>query len=183
VIRRIALPLPPCRGFTLIELMVVLIVVGLMSTVLTLGMDSLHARDERQALQRLRLVLEASAERAAVRGRPVQVELLSDGYRFMTLDADDRWRALIDPPLFVERRLPDTLQWAGLLRGGVDAGHRAPLLFGSQAPEFELRIHTTDGEARLSGKANGEVRLHLPGSAPAPAPGEGSSEVSSEVSS
>lgn len=159
--------------------MVVLIVVGLMSTVLTLGMDSLHARDERQALQRLRLVLEASAERAAVRGRPVQVELLSDAYRFMTLDADDRWRALIDPPLFVERRLPATLRWAGLQRGGVDAGHHMQLLFGSQAPEFELRIHTPEGEARLSGRANGEVRLQLPGSTSPPAPGEVSSGVSS----
>lgn len=146
-------------------------VVGLMSTVLTLGMDSLHARDERQALQRLRLVLEASAERAMVRGRPLQVELLSDGYRFMTLDADEQWRALIDPPLFVERQLPGTLRWAGLLRAGVDISHSGRLVFGSQAPEFELRIHTPDGEARLSGRANGEVRLHLPGTTTAPAPG------------
>ena len=37
------------------------------------------------------------------------------------------------------------------------------LQFGSQAPEYELRVATPNGEARFTGKANGEVRLQMPG--------------------
>ena len=86
-------------GFTLIEVMVVLVIMGVMATGITIGLDSLRGRDAEQALKRLRLVLEASADRAVVRGRPIAIEFLPDGYRFSALDADDNWRPLIDPPV------------------------------------------------------------------------------------
>lgn len=152
-------------GFTLIEVMVVLIIIGLMSTVLTLGLDSLRGRDDGLALQRLRLVLEASAERAMVRGQPISIEFLGDGYRFSALDADDNWRPLIDPPLFAERLLPPDLKWAGLSLAGRNEALASRLLFGTQAPDFELHVATPQGEARLIGRASGEVSLELPGSA------------------
>ena len=159
-------------GFTLIEVMVVLLVIGIMSTVLTLGVDGLRSRDETRALQRLRLVLEACAERAALRGRPLAVEFLADGYRFAVLDVDDHWHPLDDPPLFAERRLPEGWRWAGLRRGGDRAGAAQPtrLVFGSEPPEYELGVATTRGVARLVGAANGEVVLELPGAAAALAP-------------
>ena len=102
--REIAPPRPPravrrSAGFTLIEVMVVLVIMGVMATGITLGIDSLRGRDADQALRRLRLVLEASADRASVRGRPIAVEFLPDGYRFSALDPDDNWRPLIDPPI------------------------------------------------------------------------------------
>ena len=164
---------PRCRqrsagGFTLIEVMVVLIVIGVMSTALTLGVDSLRVRDDTRALQRLRLVLEATAERAAVRGRPLGVEFVTDAYRFAALDLDERWRPLVDPPLFVERVLPDGLHWAGLRVAGSREANATRLLFGTEAPEFELRVATPRGEALLVGRANGDVQLRLPG---APAAG------------
>ncbi|WP_363318132.1 prepilin-type N-terminal cleavage/methylation domain-containing protein [uncultured Zoogloea sp.] len=152
------------RGFTLIEVMVVLVIMGVMATGISLGIDSLRGRDADQALKRLRLVLEASADRASVRGRPIAIELLPDGYRFAALDADDNWRPLIDPPVFTERTLPAGLAWAGLrLDGQAEASAAPRLQFGTQAPEYELRVATPGGNARFTGKANGEVILSLPG--------------------
>ena len=69
----------------------VLVIMGVMATGISLGIDSLRGRDADQA-SRLRLVLEASADRASVRGRPIAIELPPDGYRFAALDADDNWR-------------------------------------------------------------------------------------------
>ena len=166
--REIAPTRPPravrrSAGFTLIEVMVVLVIMGVMATGITLGIDSLRGRDADQALRRLRLVLEASADRASVRGRPIAIELLPDGYRFAALDADDNWRPLIDPPVFTDRTLPPGLAWAGLrLEGQPDSASRR-LQFGTQAPEYELRVTTPGGNARFTGKANGEVILSLPG--------------------
>ncbi|MDD3354599.1 prepilin-type N-terminal cleavage/methylation domain-containing protein [Zoogloea sp.] len=154
---------PRQAGFTLIEVMVVLVIMGVMATGITLGLDSLRGRELEQALQRLRLVLEATADRASVRGRPIAFELLPDGYRFSALDPDDNWRPLIDPPVFTDRPLPAGLSWSGLrLEGQAEAG-ATRLLFGTQPPEFQLRVLTPTGEALLRGRANGEVVLQLPG--------------------
>lgn len=168
--REIAPPRPPravrrSAGFTLIEVMVVLVIMGVMATGISLGIDSLRGRDADQALRRLRLVLEASADRASVRGRPIAIELLPDGYRFAALDADDNWRPLIDPPVFTERTLPAGLAWAGLRLEGQPDGASRRLQFGTQAPEYELRVTTPGGEARFTGRANGEVLLSLAGAA------------------
>ena len=111
----------------------------------------------------LRLVLEASADRAIVRGRPIAIEFLPDGYRFSALDPDDNWRPLIDPPVFNERALPSGLGWAGLRLDGQPDASVPRLQFGTQAPEYELRVATPNGEARFTGKANGEVILDMPG--------------------
>jgi prepilin-type N-terminal cleavage/methylation domain-containing protein len=108
-------------GFTLIEIMVVLVIMGVMATGISIGLDSLRGRDADQALKRLRLVLEATADRAIVRGRPIAIEFLPDGYRFSALDPDDNWRPLNDPPVFTERTLPGGLSWAGLRLDGQQA--------------------------------------------------------------
>jgi len=150
-------------GFTLIEVMVVLVIMGVMATGISLGLDSLRGRDADQALRRLRLVLEATADRAAVRGRPIVIEFLPDGYRFSALDPDDNWRPLNDPPVFVEKTLPSGLYWSGLRIDGQPEAATPRLQFGTQAPEYELRVATPSGEARLIGKANGDVILALPG--------------------
>ena len=151
------------RGFTLIELMVVLVIMGVMATGISLGIDSLRGRDTDRALKRLRLVLEATADRAMVRGRPMAIQFLPDGYRFEALDPDDNWRPLIDPPVFTERTLPGELGWAGLRLDGQPDATSLRLQFGSQAPEYELRVSTPAGEARFTGKANGDVTLAMPG--------------------
>lgn len=158
----------PHRGFTLIELMVVLVIMGVVATGISLSVNSLHSRDEARALERLRRVLEATAQRAMTRGQPLAVDLLADGYRFSTLDTDGHWRALSDPPVFVERILPAGLRWSRLERLGQAtnvanaAGQR--LVFGSRPPEYALLLDTPQGAARYRGRICGEVTLELPGS-------------------
>jgi len=150
------------RGFTLIEVMIVLIIVAIMATGINLGLDTVHGRDESRALERLRRVLEATAERAMNRGQPLAVELLADGYRFWAQAPDGNWRLLIDPPVFDERLLPAGMAWTALIQTGKSDTERR-LLFGSRPPEYELKIATARGGASLSGRITGEVRLALPG--------------------
>ncbi|HNK17307.1 MAG TPA: prepilin-type N-terminal cleavage/methylation domain-containing protein [Piscinibacter sp.] len=154
-------------GFTLIEVMVVLVIMGVVGIGISVGLHSLHQRDIEHALKRLRLVLEATADRAQVRGRPIVIEFLPDGYRFAALDVDDNWRPLTDPPVFAERPLPQGLRWQGLRLAGQTQPATPRLLFGTEAPEYELLVGTPDGDARFVGKANGQVLLERPGSGPA----------------
>jgi len=142
----------PC-GFTLIELLVVLIVVGIAVSGASLGLDALRGRDTELAAERLRFVLEAAAERAQVRGRPLTLELLPDGYRFSALDADGRWAAFDEPPVFTEKLLPPQMRWE--LR--VEGRRSDRLVFGARAPRFELLLTTPDGRFALSGNETGAV--------------------------
>ncbi|MCB1914182.1 MAG: prepilin-type N-terminal cleavage/methylation domain-containing protein [Rhodocyclaceae bacterium] len=145
------------RGFTLIEVMVVLVIVGLVATGIGVSLNALEGRESARAVERLRLVLEATAERAAVRGQPIAVEFLADGYRFAAFDTDGSWRALVDPPLFVERVLPAAVQRRQLRIEGREASVQPRLVFASAAPEFELGLDTPDGPVWLIGRATGAV--------------------------
>ena len=145
------------RGFTLIEVMVVLVIVGLVATGIGVSLAALEGREAARAVERLRLVLEATAERAAVRGQPIAVDFLADGYRFSAFDTDGNWRALVDPPLFAERVLPADVRRRQLRIEGRDASDAPRLVFASAAPEFELVLDTPDGPVWLVGRATGAV--------------------------
>ena len=99
------------RGFTLLELLVVMVIVGI-----TLGMVSFNAMpDERKVLrndsQRIALLLQLARDEAIVRNRPIAFEAEADRYRFLLRDGNT-WQVLQQDELLRERefkRSPVTL--------------------------------------------------------------------------
>jgi general secretion pathway protein H len=146
-------------GFTLIEVMVVLAIVGTLAGVLGLGLGALSGRDAERAVARLRLVLEASVERAEVRGQPTAFERLADGYRFSAQTTDGRWQPLEEPPMFTETRLPAELRWGAASFAGRALAREAALTFGPTPAAFTLELGGDGAAWRLAGFASGEVWL------------------------
>jgi general secretion pathway protein H len=99
------------RGFTLLELLVVIVIAGL-----TLGLVAFNAMPSaQQALQneaqRIALLLQMARDEAIVRNRPIAFEADSDHYRFL-LRENNRWQPLTQDDLLRERafkRAPLTL--------------------------------------------------------------------------
>jgi general secretion pathway protein H len=138
----------------LIEIMVVLVIMGVMATGISLGIDSLRGRDADRALKRLRLVLEATADRAMVRGRPMAIELLCPTAIASRSPRPRRQLAPADRPPGVHRKAPCPAE-LGLGRscastGAARAATSLRLQFGSQAPEYELRVTHTRQAKRAS---------------------------------
>lgn len=137
------------RGFTLIEVLVVLTIVGIAIGGVSLAGDSARRDDADLAIERLRMSLEAGVARAGTRGRPLMLERVTGGYRFSELDVDGRWRGLHEPPLFVSRDLPTSLRWG--------AGGEARTLLGERAGPFEVVVLDATARYRLVADRNGRV--------------------------
>jgi general secretion pathway protein H len=90
------------RGFTLVELLVVMVIIGL-----TLGMATLNAipsprQDLEKEARRLALLLQLARDEAIVRNRLVAFEANGDRYRFM-VRGDAGWEPVTRDDLLRER--------------------------------------------------------------------------------
>ena len=90
------------RGFTLLELLVVVVIVGI-----TLGMVSFNAMPSNQKnlqneARRIALLLQSARDEAIVRNRPVAFEADGNHYSFLVRN-DTSWEAITDDDLMRER--------------------------------------------------------------------------------
>ena len=110
------------RGFTLVEILVVLIVIGLGAGLITLGMGHDSAAALRQESERLRSALEHAAQMAQWRRSPLVWEADAGGYRFLSPTPDGLWQEETDDTLS-HHAFPADMH----LRATGPAGDAAPL--------------------------------------------------------
>ena len=142
------------RGFTLLELLVVMAIVGI-----TIGMVSFNAMpDERQALQndaqRIALLLQLARDEAIVRNRPIAFEAEANHYRFLLRD-ENAWQALKQDDLLRERefkRFPVTLSISP-----PSAEREIPLriIFGREPVDKPFVLTLAVGDSKVAIRADG----------------------------
>jgi general secretion pathway protein H len=106
-------------GFSLIELLVVIVILGIMAGMAVLSMGVLRAEDPAETeARRLAALVELLAEEALVQGRDYGIEFFDDGYRFLAWDPDSGlWSEVVDETTLRHRALPGELRVALAVEG------------------------------------------------------------------
>ncbi len=82
-------------GFTLLEMLVVLVIAGLLVSLASLAMTRNPRTDLNEEAQRLALLFESAGDEAQVRARPIAWQPFDGGFRF-DMHTEDGWRPLRD---------------------------------------------------------------------------------------
>jgi general secretion pathway protein H len=99
-------------GFSLIELLVVIVILAIMAAMVLLSMGTLRSGDPAETeARRLTALLELLAEEALIQGRDYGVEFFADGYRFLSFDPDSGlWSVVADEASLRPRELSGDLR-------------------------------------------------------------------------
>ncbi len=99
----------PAQGFTLIEVLVVVVLIGILSAVALLSVGSVGRKSPLEdEARRLHALLTFAAEESLMQGRDLGLRLEPAGYRFLSYDPESFiWEELSDDDLYKARELPE----------------------------------------------------------------------------
>ena len=142
------------RGFTLVELMVVLAIIGI-----ALGMVSFNAMpDPAQNLQaearRIALLLQLARDEAIVRNRLVAFEADSDNYRFLVRN-ETRWDPVTTDDLLRERPFKGGPVKLSIDPPSAGTGNPMRIIFGREPVDKPFVLSMAIGEDRVAIRADG----------------------------
>jgi len=158
----------PSHGFTLLEVLVVMVIIGVVISfaALSLKRDD-HSLDEEA--RRLQALIALTSQEAVLQSRELAVQFSSDGYDFLALDGD-QWQPIADDDVLRARHLPEDLVIDYQVEGdqltiGTKDDEAVPpriyFLSSGEATPFRLTLHH-HGESDdfiLSGDARGKTTL------------------------
>ncbi|KXU95647.1 type II secretion system protein GspH [Caballeronia megalochromosomata] len=145
-------------GFTLLEMLVVLVIAGLLVSLASLQLTRNPRTDLNEEAQRLALLFESAGDEAQVRARPIAWQPLDGGFRF-DIRTEDGWRPLRDD-LLRQRR------WEGGVTGVsiqfLDSDKTVNrLVFGTEAIDapMEITLFSAVGRVTIIGSGNGRYQV------------------------
>lgn len=146
-------------GFTLIEVLVVVLIIGVMIGVAGVNLARGPEDRAREESEHLAMLLRAAREEAILQGRVYAFAADAGGYRFLRLETDGRLKPLADDVLR-PHELPAGVAMAALSIDGADGAARDGLVFVPSGELPQFRFVLAGGRVRWSvvGAPDGSIR-------------------------
>jgi len=170
----------PDSGFSLLELLVVIVIISILFTFTTLAIRGTSPEELIQTeAQRLDRLVQLALEEAILKGQEYGLEFKPDSYRFL-LYFENRWQPLDNDDLLRERQLPENMELEleveqidvlveedSANTDEEDEEKPDPQVFflssGEITPEFSVRLVMPGVETSyiVSGTVNGEHKAEI----------------------
>ena len=168
------------HGFTLLEILVVIVIIGVMVSMATLSIGLLGAdRQSEEEARRVWAVITQAREEAELQAIDLALFVGATDYEFLRFDTRrNQWVPVIDDKLYAQRALPEGLRFRLWLEGREivlkpalpdrskkDENEKAPpqltVLSSGDVVPFELQIERDGAPAmwRMTSLADGDLRV------------------------
>ena len=168
------------NGFTLLELLVVIVIIGVMVSMVTLSFGVLGGdREAEEETQRFWAVLRQAREEAELQGLDLAIFVGTGEYEFLRFDTRrNEWQPVVDDQLYAQRTLPEGLRFRLWMEGReIVLKHGLPdrskkdehekwppqvtVLSSGDVVPFELQLERDAAPAlfRVTSLADGDLRV------------------------
>ena len=141
-------------GFSLLELLVVLVILGLMLGLVTINAMPSERQNLQREAQRVALLLQLARDEAIVRNRQVAFEANAESYRFLVRE-NGQWQAIPKDDMLKERafyRTPLNLSISPALPEGSNP---LRIVFGREPVDKPFVLTMNVGEINVAIRADG----------------------------
>jgi general secretion pathway protein H len=168
------------QGFTLLEILVVIVIIGVMVSMVTLSVGLLGVdREADEETRRFWAVMRQAREEAELQAIDLAVFVGTSDYEFLRFDTRrNEWQPVVDDKLYAQRTLPDGLRFRLWMEGreivlkpGLpdrskkDESQKWPpqltVLSSGEIVPFELQLERDSAPAlfRITSLADGDLRV------------------------
>jgi general secretion pathway protein H len=160
------LPSPQARGFTLIEIMVVIVIAGIMVSLAVITISDRSTTELEQEGKRLHALMRLMTEEAIMQSREIGLAFNLRGYQFYELDEEDKWQVIASDDTLRQREILEDIR-IRLYADGEEVRieqkmPEIPSLFfyssGENTP-FELELSLGDYQQIITANALGDIKL------------------------
>jgi general secretion pathway protein H len=158
------------QGFTLLELLAVLFIIGIIVSFAGLSIGQRSSRAAQDEAERLYGLVRVASEESVLQGRELAVEFTRDSYHFLELASDNEWILIEEDTLFRERKFPPDVNIELLVEGVTSSfgdEKNLPRIFvlsSGELTDFIISFNLDDEIAyTLSGTINGKLALSRAG--------------------
>lgn len=146
--------LKAARGFTLVELMVVMVIIGIALGVVSLNIVPGPREALEKEAQRIALLLQLARDEAIVRNRQVVFEAQPDRYRFL-VRTETGWEALPNDDMLRERAFSHSPISLSLDPPGAGSANPLRITFGREPVDRPFVLTLADGAYAVAIQADG----------------------------